>query len=127
MRAGIIRNLIRAKDGAAALEFALVAPAFLVVMIGTFTISMLMVTINSLHFAVEEGARCASAKATVCTSAATTQTYAQNHYYGFASATPTFTYSASGCGNTVSGSVTYVLNLGLYAFNIPLSASACFP
>ena len=48
-------------------------------------------------------------------------------YYGPSSPTPTFTYDAAACGNSVSASVNYVANLMLTNVTIPISASACFP
>jgi len=38
-----------------------------------------------------------------------------------------FTYAAAACGNSVSGSVNYSMNVGFRTFVIPISATACFP
>ncbi len=40
---------------------------------------------------------------------------------------PTFTYAAAACGNSVSASVNYVMNLALKTVTIPITAKACFP
>jgi hypothetical protein len=40
---------------------------------------------------------------------------------------PTFTYAAATCGNSVTGSITYSMDVGLKTFVIPISATACFP
>lgn len=112
--------------GATAVEFAILAPVFITIMIAALGFSLAMFTISSLHYAVEEAARCASVKTTVCTDAASIQAYAQSHYSGIG-ASPTFTYTAAACGKSVTGTVTYVLDSGLYRTSIPFSASACFP
>src|SRR5579859_5633280 len=109
-------------SGATAVEFGILAPAFIAILLGVVYLGMLMFTQASLHYAVEESARCASVKTTVCTDAASTQTYAQNHYYG-PNISPTFTASSGACGNSVTGSATFVLNVGIYQASIPLSAT----
>ena len=82
--------------------------------------------IGSLHFAVEDGARCASVKTTVCSDAATTIAYTQSHYFG-PNVSPSFTYAAAACGNSVTGSINYSMDIGPRTFVIPISATACFP
>ena len=58
-------------------------------------------------------------RTTVCTDQTSTVAYAQNHYFG-PSALPTFTYNpAAACGHSVSGSINYVLDVGLKQFNVP--------
>jgi hypothetical protein len=80
---------------------------------------------------VEEGARCASVK-TACADATgkpdatATVAYAQSHYFGPA-VSPTFTYAAAACGNSVSASINYSMDVGLKTFVVPISATACFP
>src|ERR1700680_2170719 len=109
-----MRNLVMRKpwtdgSGATAVEFALIAPAFVMIIFGVINLSVLMFTQASLHYSVEQGARCASVKTTICKDASTTQAYAQGQYYG-ASISPTFTFATAACGNSVSASATYVLN-----------------
>jgi hypothetical protein len=125
-----VRNplaVIRSDDrGTAAVEFAFVAPVFIVLVVGTLYLCICLFLIGSLHYAVEEGARCASVKTSICTDATTTLSYAQSRYFG-PGGTPTFTYSAAACGNSVTASMSYVLSVGLRQFTIPISATACFP
>jgi Flp pilus assembly protein TadG len=113
-------------EGAVAVEFALLAPIFFALLIGTMYLSMLAFSFVSLHFAAEDAARCAAVKTTVCTSAATTQTYAQGKFLGIGG-TPSFTYTAASCGSQVTGTMTYTLDVGLYTVSVPLSATACYP
>jgi hypothetical protein len=78
---------LRVNDqGTTAVEFAIVAPVFITLLIGTLALCVALFLIGSLHYAAEEGARCASVK-TACqvngvADAAATRTYAQNHYFG---------------------------------------------
>jgi Flp pilus assembly protein TadG len=125
-----VRNLVKAlrlnDQGTTAVEFAIVAPVFIALLIGTLTLCVGLFLIGSLHYAVEEGARCASVKTTICSNAATTVAYAQNHYFG-PNVSPTFTYAAAACGNSVSASINYSMNVGFKTFVLPISATACFP
>jgi Flp pilus assembly protein TadG len=112
--------------GTTALEFALVAPVLIALLIGTIALCVGLFLIGSLHYAVEEGARCASVKTAICTDAASTVAYAQSHYFG-PNVSPRFTYAAAACGNSVSGSISYSMNVGFSTYTIPVSATACFP
>lgn len=120
------------RRGAAAVEFALLAPPFMVMLAGTIMAGMMLFTNSSLHFAVEAAARCASVRTTVCTNAATTRAFAASSYFG-ASAAPTFTCTGrtcggtSACGNRVTGTVSFTLDTGFARYVTPLRADACFP
>ena len=114
------------ENGTTVIEFAIVAPAFIVLVIGLLYTGLALFTVGSLHYAVEEGARCASVKSAVCDDATATLAYTKRHYYG-PSASPAFTYAALACGNSVSGSTDYEMNFGLTKVSVPLSATACFP
>ena len=116
-------------SGASAVEFGLSLTVFLGLIFGVINIARVLWVIGSLHFAAENAARCASANTTTCSSASTIQSYALNQYHGESlGATNPFTYSATGCGNTVSASYTYSLTIPLFGtYSLPLSATACFP
>ena len=121
--------LIACDRGATAVEFGLSLTAFLGLIFGVINIARVLWVLGSLHFAAETAARCASANTTTCNSASAIQTYALNQYHGEnLGGTNPFTYSATGCGNTVSASYTYSLTIPLFGtYSIPLSARACFP
>jgi Flp pilus assembly protein TadG len=112
--------------GTSGVEFAMVAPILVVLLVGTVYICLGLFLVGSLHYAVEEGARCASVKTTVCSDAPTILSYTRNQYFG-PSPSPTFTYATAACGNVVSASLNYVVDLGLTQFTVPVTASACFP
>jgi Flp pilus assembly protein TadG len=117
---------LRNDCGTTAVEFAIIAPVFIALSVGVIFLCFGLYVVGSLQYAVEEAARCASVKKTVCSDSGTTATYARSHYYG-TGPTPSFTYSASGCGNTVTATLNYVIDLGLSKVTVPLTASGCFP
>ena len=126
----IVRSRLKAlccdRQGTTAVEFAIVAPVFIALVIGTMALCLGLFLVGSLHFAVEDGARCASVKTTICSDAASTVAYTQSRYFG-PNLSPTFTYAAATCGNSVSASISYSMNVGFTTYTIPISATACFP
>jgi Flp pilus assembly protein TadG len=121
--------LASCESGAAAVEFGLSLTVFLGLIFGVINIARVLWIVGSLHFAAESAARCASANTTTCSSTSAIQSYALNQYHGESlGVTNPFTYSATGCGNTVSASYTYSLTIPLFGtYSLPLSATACFP
>jgi Flp pilus assembly protein TadG len=115
----------RNEQGGVAMEYALVLPVFITLVVGTLCAGNLLFAANSLHYAVEDAARCAAVKTGVCTDGSSTVTYATSRYSG--PSTPAFTYSTAGCGHTVNATTSYPLYLATFTFNVPLSASACYP
>ena len=111
--------------GAAAVEFALVTPAFLAMVLGGLSVCVLLYSGVSLQDAAEQGARCFSVNSGTCNSASTTQTYAKSFYHGVGA--PTFTASTPTCGHQVAASVTLQIAAVLTNISVPLNASACFP
>jgi Flp pilus assembly pilin Flp len=126
----IVRNRLKSlhldQQGTTAVEFAIIAPVFIALLIGTIALCIGLFLIGSLHFAVEDGARCAAVKTTICSDAVTTVAYTQSRYYG-PDVSPTFTYATAACGNSVSASISYSMNVGFKTFIVPISATACFP
>lgn len=122
----LLKSLRRCQDGTTAVEFAIIAPVFIAVILGTIGVCFALFLVGSLHFAVEDGARCASVKTNICTDATSTIAYTQSRYLG-PNVSPTFTYASAACGNSVSASVSYRMNVGFRVFIIPVSATACFP
>jgi Flp pilus assembly protein TadG len=113
--------------GASAVEFAIAGPLFILLLVGLFFMSLCLAVIGSAHFAVEESARCAAVRTTVCSDDSTTIAYAKSHYFG-PSSLPEFTYdSAAPCGHSVRASIDYVVDLGLKQITVPIRAEACFP
>jgi Flp pilus assembly protein TadG len=112
--------------GTAAVEVALVAPVFIMLVVGTFYLCLSLFLTGSLHYAVEQAARCASVKTTVCSDTNSIVSYAQDNYFG-PGGSPSFSYAAASCGKSVNASMNYVLDIAIKEFTIQVSASACFP
>jgi len=119
-------GLKRCEFGGAAIEYALVLPAFISLLIGGLCAGNLAFAVNSLHYAVQDAARCAAVKTTVCTNSTTIVDYAKGRYSG-PQISPNFAYSTAGCGHTVSATGAYPIILAAATINVPISASACFP
>ena len=114
--------------GTSTVEFALVVPAFLALVVGGMHLSMLGFTTSNLHYAAEEAARCGAIQTTRCTSATLAQNAASAVFTNLTGATAVFTATPGAtCGYQVTGTVTYPLNTGAANINVPLSATACYP
>jgi Flp pilus assembly protein TadG len=119
------KNFVACQDGVTAVEFALVLPPLIMLLIGLMSASLAVYSASSVRFAVEQAARCYSVDAAQCSSPTAAQNYATSSYDGMN--TPTFTASIQACGHQVSGTVTVQLNAALVQWDIPLTSSACFP
>jgi Flp pilus assembly pilin Flp len=118
MMAVIWKPVAEDERGVTAIEFALVAPAFLTLIVAVMNVSLLGMSVASLHYAVEEGARCASVRQ-VCPEP-------KSRYFA-PGPPPAFTLSAAACGSLLSGTVTFNLNAVLIRRSIQLSATSCYP
>ena len=126
MTHSLLSRATKDNRGTAAVEFAIVGPIFLSLAVGMVYVCMLMFSMASMQYAVEEGARCASVKTLVCTSNATTVTHTQNAYFG-PLISPTFTSTTAACGHQVTGTATFSLNTVVRTISVPMSATSCFP
>jgi len=113
-------------SGSSAVEFALILPAFLALLVGGFYMALLGFALSNMRFAAEEGARCASVKTTICTNDTTTAAFALTRFSGPGTGA-TFVSSTASCGHLVTATMTYRLNAVITSIDIPLSARACFP
>jgi Flp pilus assembly protein TadG len=113
-------------NGSAMVEFALVLPIFLTLLIGGFFAAFLLFSVSGLHYAAERAARCAKVQTSVCSDATTTQNYALTQYSGYGS-NPTFTYTSAACGKQVSAALTFSFNFYVRTVDVPLTATACYP
>ena len=120
-----LRRILADRRGVTALEFAFVAPLVITLQLGTIYVALMMFSVSSLEYAVQEGARCASVQTSLCTSVASTTNYTATRYFGFG--TPVFTPTTTICGNLVSASLSFSLTTGFDDYTVPLSAAACFP
>jgi Flp pilus assembly protein TadG len=113
--------------GATALEFAILAPVFFLLIFGIIAFGLLFWTQVGLQHGAEMAARCASINTTLCPTNSAITDYAMHQALGLSLPASTFTYSVPACGNQVSASYTFqfpgVLNLS----PVTLTAQACFP
>lgn len=120
-------NFLKDERGASSAEFGLVLIVFLSLVFAIIGLSIDIWANETLQFATEAAARCASVTPSVCSGQSTIQTYGTSHYLGPA-ISPTFTYSpGSACGHQVTASATIPLDAIVISKSISLSASACFP
>jgi Flp pilus assembly pilin Flp len=125
MRAG---PAIFCKDdrGATAVEFAIAGPIFILLLMGLFYLCMCLAVAGSVHYAVQESARCASVRTTVCRDDSSTITYAQNHYFGPGSL-PAFTYDAAApWGHSVRACIDYIVDLASDKLRFPSGRKPVF-
>jgi Flp pilus assembly protein TadG len=124
----IVRQLPGDRRGLAALEFSLLLPLFLLLILGVMQLGQLFWTQTALQHAVEMAARCASVNTTACGTAAQVQTYAATQAYGMAVAPATFTVTTPTCGNNVAATSTFAFLTTLFPVsNITLQAQSCYP
>jgi Flp pilus assembly protein TadG len=112
--------------GTTAIEFAILTPLMVMLLVGIASLSLMLFALGSMHYAVEDAARCASARPMQCNSPSAIIAYAQSRYAGTL-ASPVFTYTAASCGNQVTATVTFTFDAGMYRQSVPLAAIACFP
>lgn len=121
-------RIIRDRRGVSALEFAVLLPLFLSLVIGLMQFGQVMWTQSALQHAVEMAARCASINTATCGTPAQTQAYAVTQAYGLTVPAATFTASPAACGNQVLASFPFTLDIPLVALPaLTLSARSCYP
>jgi Flp pilus assembly protein TadG len=112
---------------ATALEFALCAPAFFMLVLGIVQGGLLVWMQLALQQGVEAAARCASINKNSCSTTSQIQAFASAESFGLTPPASTFTVTTPSCGNMVQASYTPTY---LPSFPIPtstLTAQACFP
>lgn len=114
--------------GLVTLEFAVVAPAFLTLLLGTFEFGRALWMQVSLRYAVQLAARCISVNTTLCGSASSTASYAASQVIGMTVPSTDFTVTTPSCGNQVAASVPFTFVVArMFSYSITLTASSCYP
>lgn len=111
-RSSLVARLRRCRRGTAAIEFAFVAPVFLIMVMGIFEMGRAMWIKATMQYALEETARYAIVNASAST--ATLESYAAAKISGIFINSGAVTVSAS---TSISGGVTYMLITASYPFN----------
>jgi len=127
-RKALARRLGGARDGAAAVEMALVLPVLLLLVLGTMEVGRMAFTQAALTFAVQEAARCASVRPDLCGSPTQTAAYAAQRIVGRPAPASAFSVSNEPCGVRVSARLpfSFVLTPLIPAAPV-LTAQVCRP
>jgi len=112
--------------GATAVEFAIILPMFLLLLVGVIEVGRMLSTKNTLQYAVERAARCAVIGASPCATPAQVQSYAASLVYGSALGAAVFSSTAPACGQEVSASLAYAPILPI-PMSVTLTAQSCRP
>jgi Flp pilus assembly protein TadG len=114
------------RSGSTAMEFALLLPVFVMLVLGVINVSLLTYAVSSMNYAVQEAARCSAVGAAACFNADATVEFAEARYAG-PRLSPEFVSDTSGCGHTVRATATFELNVAIHVYEVPLTATACYP
>jgi Flp pilus assembly protein TadG len=122
----LLRRLARARTGATALEFALVAPALLLMLLGLVEVGRAFWMKSALDFAVQEAARCAVVQQAnpACANPAAVRAYAAARVAQLAIPASAFTVATQACGVDVKAEVPYRF-LSVLPGAPTISAEAC--
>ena len=123
----VANKIWRDERGATALEFAILAPVFFLLIFGIIALGMLFWTQVGLQHGAEMAARCASINTIRCPDGNAVKNYALEQAFGLSLPASTFTPSTPACGNKVSASFAFVFPDILNLRPLTLTAQACFP
>jgi Flp pilus assembly protein TadG len=123
-----LKKIHRDEQGATAVEFAITAPIFFMVLFGIIEGGLLLWTQMGLQHGAEMAVRCAGINKIVCGTTSDIQNYAVQQAFGLNPPPSTFSVGTSACGTTVTA--TYTFNFITTYFGTPtvqLNAQSCFP
>jgi Flp pilus assembly protein TadG len=120
--------LVRDRSGSAAVEYALVLPAFLIMMLGALDAGRVIWLHTTLQQAVDAAARCAAINTTRCGTATQIQSHAVSQAFGTTMSQSVFSATTATCGKRVTGTLPFAF-VTPWPGNqsITLSAMACYP
>jgi Flp pilus assembly protein TadG len=131
LRRGIIRSTSGCR-GSVALEYGLIAPLLLALVLGIIDTGRLIWTYTTLYRATEAAARCGAINTTTCATAAQIKAYAVTEAWGLTIDASAFTVAAQSCGLQVQAS--YAFNSIIPGFDlvapiglVTLQTKACYP
>ncbi len=125
---GLVRWLAADRSGSTVIEFGLIAVPLLTLIFGGIEVGRVMWTQNALMYSVDEAARCASVNTILCASATQVETFAAARAGAVYSADTKFKATlGAACGNDVSVTSPFTINIPLKSLTITLTADACYP
>ena len=118
-----------------ALEYGLLLPALLLLILGTTDVARLIWTYTTLHRAVEASARCAAVDPIACGTPAQIASHAANEAWGLVVAPSVFTSQTQACGAQVTADYDFTLLIPWVGGTPPqnqmravrLTVTACYP
>jgi hypothetical protein len=110
--------------GAALVEFALMIPVVMLLLIGALDLSIAQFYKSSLMFAAESAARCRAINGVVCATDEAAEVYAVSAITMPGITAGNFLIKAAPCGVQASVSFTY---RSMILPNIPISGGVCYP
>ena len=120
--------LWRERQGNTAVEFAIVLPVFLLLVLGIIEFGRLLWTQSTLQHAVEAAARCATVNTSLCGTASQVQSFAAGEVFGQSVPASTFSLTTPSCGTQVSASLPFSFVVPkLFPYKITLTAQSCHP
>ncbi len=124
----MIRRLAKETEGASAVEFALTAPLFFILLFSVAQFGLFLWTQLGLQHAVDLSARCASLMHTTCPDEGSTQAYAAGQAYRLNIDPSVFSVTQDACGQNVTASYIYTIAIPLMpSMQVPIGATSCFP
>jgi Flp pilus assembly protein TadG len=114
--------------GASAVEFAVTAPVYFLILFAIIEAGLLLWTQLGLQHGAQSAARCAAIDTTTCNTSSAIQAYAAQKSFALNPPSSIFVVQTLGCGVNVSADYTY--NFLSNFFKLPtlsLHAKACFP
>ena len=121
--------------GTAAIEYAIVLPVLLLLLLGIIDFGRLFWTYTTLHRASDAAARCAAIQAAGCTTIGDTQNYAVAQAFGLVIDASAFAVTDQGCGVQVVATYNFgfvvpwldVVSSSGTRGSMTLTATACYP
>lgn len=118
----------RGRRGATAVEYALILPVLLFLLLGIMDVSRWAWVQATLEYATAAAARCASINTTECGATAQIQAYGAARAHGMSIPASSFTVTAAACGRRVSASTPFsFITPWIGPQGLTLSADACYP
>ena len=115
-------------EGTTAIETAILAPAFFLLLFGIIEAGILFSAQSTLQFAVEAAARCAAVNTNSCGSTNAIQTYAASQVSTLSVSSSSFSVSTPSCGHQVSISYPFSSIVPqLIPWTITLNVQSCHP
>lgn len=127
-RTSWLRRLLAESRGLTLVEFAILLPVFVALVLGVMQLGQLFWTQSALQHAVEMAARCASINTTLCSTTTQVSAYAATQAYGLTLPAATFAATTPACGNEVTASYEFTFPMAaLVSPTIILTARSCYP